>query len=1083
EAGARGRGAEETTAFLMDLVRSETSLILGREAQDGIDPAASFKDLGFDSATAIELRNRLAAATGLRLPATLLFDHPSPEQLVDRLRAEMSGTRRAVRAPRRRTAGADEPLAIVSMACRFPGEVASPEELWRLLVDERDAIADFPGNRGWSLDSLFDGDPGRAGRSYTRQGGFLYDVDQFDAEFFGISPREAAAMDPQQRLVLEASWEAVERAGIDPATLRGSGTGVYIGAMAQDYGPRLHEADETAGGYLLTGTYTCVASGRVAYTLGLEGPAVTVDTGCSSSLVALHMAAQALRGGECDLALVGGVTVMASPGLFVEFSRQRGLAQDGRCKAFADAADGTGWGEGLGVVLLERLSDARRNGHEVLAVVRGSAINQDGASNGLSAPSGPSQERVIREALAAAELSPADVDAVEAHGTGTRLGDPIEAQALLATYGQERRAGRPLYLGSVKSNIGHTQAAAGMGGLIKMVLAMRHGLLPRTLHVDRPTTHVDWDTGAVELLTEALPWPEGEEPRRAAVSSFGISGTNAHVVLEQAAEPEPADVPATGGAFPAAPEVPVVLSAKSEDALRAQAGRLLSHLRERPDDEEPRLADIGRTLAVGHAHFDQRAALVARDRTGLEAALAALADGGTAPGLVTARARPAARTVFVFPGQGAQWAGMAVGLLESSPVFARRMAECAAALEPLVDWSLLDVVRGADGAPGLDRVDVVQPVLWAVMVSLAEVWRSLGVEPAAVVGHSQGEIAAACVAGALSLGDAARVVALRSRALTALSGRGGMVSVARPAAWVRERIGAWQGRLSVAVVNGPAQVVVAGDPEALEEFLARCAEQEVRARRVDVDYASHSAHVEDIEAELAEVLAGVEPRAGDIAVYSSLTGQALEDSGVMDAGYWYRNLRQTVRFEEVTQALLEAGHTVFVEVSPHPVLTIGIQEAIEGAGADAAALGTLRRDENETARLLTSLAEAHCHGVRVDWAAVFEGTGARRVVLPTYAFQRRRYWLETPAPATDATGLGLHTADHPLLGGMTTLADGDDLLFTGRLSTHTHPWLADHALGDTILLPGVALAELALAAGDHLGYDHLSELILEQPLT
>ncbi|MFB7810069.1 SDR family NAD(P)-dependent oxidoreductase, partial [Streptomyces virginiae] len=1078
-----GGDPERTARFLMDLVRNEVALVLGRGRGADVDPDRTFQELGFDSATAVELRNRLVAATGLKLPTTLLFDRPTPEKLVARL-AELSGTvpahRPLSRAAARRNPSSDEPIAIVSMACRFPGGVESPEDLWRLLVEERDAVSEFPGNRGWALETLFDGDPDRAGTSYTRQGGFLHDVDRFDAEFFGISPREAAAMDPQQRMVLETVWEAVERAGIDPASLRGSGTGVYVGAMAQDYGPRLHEAGEGVGGYLLTGTYTSVVSGRASYTLGLEGPAVTVDTACSASLVALHTAAQALRAGECELALAGGVTVMASPGMFVEFSRQRGLSVDGRCKSFAEAADGTGWGEGAGMLLLERLSDARRNGHEVLAVIRGSAVNQDGASNGLSAPSGPSQERVILEALAASGLSAADVDAVEAHGTGTRLGDPIEAQAILATYGRDRDAARPLFLGSLKSNIGHTQAAAGAGGVIKMVMAIRNGLLPRTLHVDTPTSHVDWSSGAVSLLTEATPWPEAGRPRRAGVSSFGVSGTNAHLVLEQAAEPVAAEAPVA--AEPVAAEtvpVPFLVSAKSDRALRAQAGRLLDHLRDHPG---VRLADIGRSLAVGRAHFDRRAAVVAADRAELEQGLLALVDGATARGVVTGQSRPAASPVFVFPGQGAQWVGMAAGLLESSPVFAGRMAECAAALEPHVDWSLLDVVRGVEGAPGFERVDVVQPVLWSVMVSLAAVWRSLGVEPAAVIGHSQGEIAAACVAGVLSVEDAARVVALRSRALTVLSGRGGMMSVAQPAAWVRERIGAWHGRISVAAVNGPAQTVVSGDPDALRALLAQVKEEGARARLVDVDYASHSAHVEELEDELARLLDGIEAGPGDVPVYSSLTGALLTDARVMGAGYWYRNLRETVQFEQAVGELLAAGHHTFIEVSPHPVLTIGVQAALDGAGVRGTALGTLRRDEDEAGRLLLALGEAHCHGIGVDWSAVFAGTGARRVQLPTYAFQRTRFWLDTPVTAEDPAGLGLAPAEHPLLGAVTSLAEREGVLFTGRVSRRTHPWVVDHAVVGTVLLPGTALVDMAVSAGDRFGYDLLRELVLEAPL-
>ncbi|MGV9856630.1 type I polyketide synthase, partial [Streptomyces sp. NPDC003442] len=785
-----------------------------------------------------------------------------------------------------------EPIAIVAMSCRYPGGLRSPEELWRSVAAGEDAISGFPQDRGWDVEGLYDPDPGAVGKSYAREGGFLHGAGDFDPAFFGMSPREALATDPQQRLLLEAAWEAFERAGIDPESVRGSKTGVFTGVMYHDYGTGLTSLPAGVEGYLGNGTAGSIASGRVAYTLGLEGPAVTVDTACSSSLVALHWAGQALRRQECTLALAGGVTVMSTPGTFVEFSRQRGLAPDGRCKAFAAAADGTGWGEGVGMLLLERLSDARRNGHPVLAVVRGSAINQDGASNGLTAPNGPAQQRVIRQALADAKLSAKQVDVVEAHGTGTTLGDPIEAQALLATYGQDRPEERPLWLGSIKSNLGHTQAAAGVAGVIKMVQAMRHGLLPQTLHVDEPSPHVDWSAGGVRLLTGATPWPAGDEPRRAGVSSFGISGTNAHIILEQepAADPEDEAPEETGQLSSGI--VPWLVSGKSESALRAQAEGLLAHLDARP---ETTLIDIGFSLAATRSAFEHRGVVLGSDRAALAEGLRAVAEGGGAPGLVRGVvAGGDGRAVLVFPGQGSQWVGMAVGLLESSPVFAERLGECAVALGPFVDWSLVDVL-GDEVALG--RVDVVQPVLWAVMVSLAELWRSYGVEPAAVIGHSQGEIAAACVAGGLSLEDAARVVALRSKALRALSGLGGMVSVSLPVGEVRDRLGAWGERLSVAAVNGPSAVVVSGDADALDELLAACEVEGIRARRVPVDYASHCAHVEAIEGELLRELVGIAPRPSSVPFYSTVTGGVLDTAG-LDAGYWYRNLRQTVRFEE-----------------------------------------------------------------------------------------------------------------------------------------------------------------------------------------
>ncbi|MFJ9841586.1 SDR family NAD(P)-dependent oxidoreductase [Kitasatospora sp. NPDC101155] len=863
-----------------------------------------------------------------------------------------------------------EPIAIVSMSCRYAGGIASPDDLWRLVADGRDAITGFPSDRGWDLDDLYANDPER-----RLGGGFLHNAAEFDPEFFGISPREALAMDPQQRLLLETAWEAFERAGIDPAEVRGSSTGVFAGVNFSDYATRLQSVPESVEGYLGLGSSASVASGRISYVLGLEGPAVTVDTACSSSLVAIHLAAQALRNGESTLALAGGVAVMSTPGSFVEFTRQGAVAPDGRCRAFADAADGTGWGEGVGLLLLERLSDAERNGHPVLAVIRGSAVNQDGASSGLTAPNGPSQRRVIRQALAASQLAPADVDVVEAHGTGTKLGDPIEAQALLATYGQDRRA--PLLLGSVKSNLGHTQAAAGVAGVIKMVMALRHETLPRTLHVDRPSEQIDWSAGSVELLTEERSWPRTERVRRVGVSSFGVSGTNAHLILEE---------PPVAGPAPQAAEPPVrgvtpwVVSGASDAGLRAQAARLL----EATDGLAP--LDVARSLAVGRARLPHRAVVL--DPEGL----AGVAGAVPAAGVVEGVADPRPRVAFVFPGQGGQWAGMALELLESSPVFAARMAECAEALAPYGDWSLTEAI----GDPALlEQVDVLQPVLWAVMVSLAELWRACGVEPVAVVGTSQGEIAAACVAGALSLADGARIVALRSRlGARELAGKGHMASVALPVEQLRERLARWGERLSVAGVNGPSATVVAGEPAALDELLAECQADGVRARRIPAAFASHSVWVEPVREQLLEALAPVAPRPTEVAFFSSVTGGPI-DPVSLDAGYWYRNLREPVAFQQATRALLEHDCTLLIEVGPHPVLVPAMQDTLDEAGSEAVALGTLRRDEGGPARFATALAQAWVRGARVDWAAL--AAGGRQVELPTYAFQRRRFWLESTA--------------------------------------------------------------------------------------
>ncbi|MFK0296994.1 type I polyketide synthase [Streptomyces sp. NPDC090442] len=892
-----------------------------------------------------------------------------------------------------------EPIAIVGIGCRYPGGVRSPEDLWELVLAGDEAIGALPADRGWNLDTLLDPDPDRPGTSYSRGGGFLYDAAEFDADFFRVSPREALAMDPQQRLLLETSWEAIERAGIDPTTLRGSQTGVFIGAAPSGYGSGRRATTENSEGHVLTGNATSVLSGRLAYTFGLEGPTATLDTACSSSLVAVHWARQALRQRECTLALAGGVTVMATPGILTAFSRQRGLSVDGRCRAFGAGADGFGLAEGVGILVLERLADARRNGHPVLALIPGSAVNQDGASNGLTAPNGPSQQRVIAQALTSARLSSRQIDAVEAHGTGTSLGDPIEAQALIAAYGQERDADQPLLLGSVKSNIGHTQAAAGVAGVIKMVQAMRHGLLPKTLHINPPSPHVDWSAGAVELATENQPWPESGRVRRAGVSSFGMSGTNAHVILEQAPEPDVAEhEPGRSDAGPVA----WVLSGKSEAGLRAQAERLHGFVAEH---RELAPADVAFSLATSRASFDHRAVVVGADRDALLAGVGSVAAGAPDLGAVTGTGSAVGSgAVLVFPGQGSQWVGMAAGLLDSSEAFASRWAECERALAPFVDWSLTEVARSVDPAV-LERVDVVQPLLWAVMVCLAATWQAAGVEPAAVIGHSQGEIAAAVVAGALSVEDGARVVALRSQAITTLSVAGGMLSVPLPVAEVESVLAGYEG-LGVAAVNGPAVTVVSGDAAALDAVQAAWEAEGVRVRRIPVDYASHSPHVEAIRDRILTDLAPIVPEATSVGFFSTLTGESV-DTADLDADYWYRNLRQTVRFEDAVRAAVAAGHTVFVEASAHPVLTIGVEQILEDEGASGgAALGTLRRDHGDTAQLLSALGQAHVHGLPVDWEAVLAPHHPQRVALPTYAFQRGRHWLEFAAPDSAPASAG-----------------------------------------------------------------------------
>ncbi|MGF1430527.1 type I polyketide synthase [Kitasatospora sp. LaBMicrA B282] len=887
-----------------------------------------------------------------------------PESTEDRLRyflkrvsTELEQTQERLRDSERHD---HEPLAVIGLGCRFPGGADSPERLWRLLVEGGDALTGFPTDRGWDLAALLG-----EGGSHAREAGFLAGAAEFDAEFFGIAPREALAMDPQQRLLLETSWEAFERAGIDPGTLRGSRTGVFVGTNGQDYAPvAIGSADDLAG-HVMTGNAASVLSGRLSYVFGLEGPAVTVDTACSSSLVALHLAARALRRGECSTALVAGATVMSTPTLFTEFSRQGGLARDGRCKAFAAAADGTGWGEGAGVLLLERLSDARRNGRQVLAVVRGSAVNQDGASNGLTAPSGPAQQRVIEQALADAELTPDEIDAVEAHGTGTALGDPIEAQALIAGYGRNRPADRPLRLGSIKSNLGHTQAAAGVAGVIKMVLALRHGLLPRTLHVDEPTPQVDWSAGTVRILTENTAWPQGDRPRRAGVSSFGISGTNAHVILEEAPAAEAAPVVA-------GPTLPVLLSAKTPEALRARAAQLREYLVAHP---ELPLADVAHSLVLA-PRLDQRAAVIAADIAELITKLDDLTVSHVTDG----------KMAFLFTGQGSQRLGMGRGLYEAFSVFAAAFDEVCAALDAYLDGSVRAVVFGTDAAL-LDRTVWAQAGLFALEVAQLRLLESWGVRPDLLLGHSIGEVAAAHVAGVFSLADAARLVAARGRLMQALPAGGAMLAVSATSAEAEAWLADHRGAVGLAAVNGTRSVVLSGVESAIEEIAAAARAAGHRTKRLTVSHAFHSPLMDPMLAEFRTIVSDLTFHQPTIPLVSNLTGELATDLTSPD--YWVRHIRQAVLFHHGLRTLAREGATHLLELGPDAVLT-----ALADQGT---AVPLLRRDRSEPDTVVAALGELFVRGIEPDWPAVFT---ARRVELPTYPFQRERYWPRPAAPTT-----------------------------------------------------------------------------------
>jgi acyl transferase domain-containing protein/NADPH:quinone reductase-like Zn-dependent oxidoreductase len=1122
-----GMEEDEREAAALEVVRAEVANVLGHPSGATIEAQRSFNEMGFDSLMAVELRNRLGRVSGLRLSTTLVFDYPTPSALAGYLVGEFAdaplpGGREAKSTLSVVSINHDDPVAIIGMSCRYPGGVRSSAELWELVMSETDAIAAFPQNRGWDVEELYDPDPDVPGTCYTREGGFLYDAGEFDAAFFGIRPQEALAMDPNQRLLLEVSWEALEDAGIDPVSLRGSQTGMFAGVSAMEFAAGLWAAPpgyESLAGYWLTGSSGSVVSGRVSYALGLEGPSVSVDTACSSSLVSLHLACQALRDGECELALAGGVSVMGTPGLFVQFSGQRALARDGRCKSFSEMADGVGWGEGVGVLLLERLSDAQRQGHNVLGLVRGSAINQDGASNGLTSPNGPSQQRVIERALAKAGLSVAEVDAVEAHGTGTTLGDPIEANALLSTYGQGRPPEHPLWLGSIKSNIGHTVAAAGVGGVIKMVMAMRHGVLPRTLHVDQPSTKVDWSTGAVELLTEARPWPERAQPRRAGVSSFGVSGTNAHVILEQPPGAESVARRAVGARVaradgependhrsveddvPGGPPVPWVISGKDDNALSDQARRLLEHVDVSPHWDS---VDIGFSLA-GRSVFDHRALIVGNDDDELLGGLRKLAAGESGPGVMRGLADVGREGIaFLFTGQGAQRAGMGRELCGAFPEFARAFDEVCAGLDEFLERPLREVLWAqADSRDSqlIDQTAFAQPGLFALEVALFRLVKSFGVKPDFLVGHSIGELTAAHVAGVLSLQDACSLVVARGRLMQALPPGGVMVAVQVSEQELLPELEGIEQSVAIAAVNGPRAVVISGEQEVLE--LAEAWERQGRkTKRLHVSHAFHSHRMDEMLEEFLHVAEGLTYSAPRIPIVSNLTGELAVAEEICTPDYWARHIRHTVRFADAISWLRVQGVSNFLELGPDGALSAMTRECLvsvaedhelEGAQQDTLShdghaplvVPVLRRERPEAQTVLSGLGQLWARGASLDWNAAFNGSTARRVKLPTYAFQRKPYWLGVVGGGAggDMRSVGQASTDHPLLGAAVALAaEEEGWLFTGRLSLQEHPWLADHVVLGSVLLPGTAFLELALHAAAQLECNLVRELTLQAPL-
>ena len=1063
-AAARGAWAQELAPLpparrlgvVLDAVRAEVARVLGLAGRDAIAAGRALKELGLDSVKAIELRNALGYRVGATLPATLAYDHPTPAAmatyLLDKVLAAAERPTVVAAEPARVPGPADEPIAIVGIGCRYPGGVCDAASFWRLLDGGVDAVGEVPAER-WDLDALYDPDPEARGKMITRSGGFLRDIDQFDPGFFDISPREATSLDPQQRLLLETSWEALEHAGIAPDRLTGSRTGVFVGLMYQEYAALGGSSLERLDGYVGTGSTASVASGRISYVLGLQGPSMTVDTACSSSLVTVHLACQALRQGECSAALAGGVALMLTPGVFVEFSRLRGLALDGRCKSFSDEADGTGWAEGCGMLVLERLSDAQRNGHRVLAVIRGSAVNQDGRSNGLTAPNGPAQEAVIRQALRQAGVAPAQIQYVECHGTGTSLGDPIEVQALGSVLAEGRDPAQPVVIGSVKSNLGHAQAAAGAAGVIKVVLALEHGRIPKNLHFTTPSSHIPWSELPVKVASEPIAWRPSGVPRLAGVSSFGISGTNAHVVLEEAPATESIEVSPPEERLHCLP-----LSAKHPEALRELAARYAEHLERHP--EQP-LADICHTAGVGRAHFEERLAVVASSREDLHAQLQRAACVPTGTEGVRVRTTGQPRVAFLCTGQGAQYAEMGRRLYATQPVFRDALDRCASLLTAHLEHPLLAVLHSETESARLDQTASTQPGLFALEYALAELWRSWGIVPDAVMGHSVGEYVAACIAGTMSLEDALMLVAERGRRIQALPAGGAMASVQAAAPCVAEVLGAYRDHVSIAAINAPDQVVISGDGAALDAVCSALEARGIKTKRLIVSHAFHSPRMDPMLDDFERLVSSVELHAPVMPIVSNVTG-ALAGDELATAAYWRRHVRAPVEFANGIRALHDRGITLFVELGPQPILSGLGAQCLPDAGV--AWLPSLRKGLPDDEVMLASLAELYARGVAVDWAAV-QGPG-RRVGLPTYPWQRQRYWLDAREGEPARGGHRRPATGHPLIGESQGISTHAALrVWQAALDPKHLPWLRDQCARRTVDLPGEVYLEMALACG------------------